>query len=298
MSFFIAYKYVGVILPMLVSHLMLANQSYEHPLVVLITAYNNAAWVRQTLDSVCTQQYHNFRIIYIDDASTDGSAQQAQEYLASVPVAIPVTFIRNKTRMRKLYNVYHAIHSGTADHEIIFMLDGDDWLAHDHVLSHINQLYQNPDVWITYGQDQPSSMPEARKWWISLNGNCTKTPDHIIETNAFREYHFVYMHPRTFYAWLFKAIKKDDLLALAIDGFIGDFYPVCNDFAILYPMLEMAGRHILFNPEVLYLYNVENPLSGFKKDRTLQQQCGREIRSRARYVPLAHPVLSACTQGQ
>ena len=31
-------------------------------------------------------------------------------------------------------------------------MDGDDCVAHENVLAYINNVYQNPDVWLTYGQ--------------------------------------------------------------------------------------------------------------------------------------------------
>src|SRR3989304_6153185 len=45
----------------------------EKPIVVVIPSYNNKQWYQKNLDSVLTQNYHNFRIIFIDDASPDGT---------------------------------------------------------------------------------------------------------------------------------------------------------------------------------------------------------------------------------
>ena len=55
------------------------------------------------------------------------------------------------------------------------------------------------------------------------------------------------------------------------------------DWAFLYPMLEMAGTHTLFIPEVLYIYNQQNPLSDYKTDATLQQQLSNYIRQQEPY---------------
>ena len=43
--------------------------------------------------------------------------------------------------------------------------------------------------------------------------------------------------------------------------FEGKFVPVCGDVAIMLPMLEMAGFHSRFIPEVLYIYNCDNQIS-------------------------------------
>ena len=46
----------------------------EHkPFVVIVPSYNNSEWVERNLRSIFEQKYDNFRVIYIDDASTDGT---------------------------------------------------------------------------------------------------------------------------------------------------------------------------------------------------------------------------------
>jgi len=42
-------------------------------LVVVIPSFNNARWCRRNLESVLDQAYPLYRVIYIDDASTDGT---------------------------------------------------------------------------------------------------------------------------------------------------------------------------------------------------------------------------------
>jgi glycosyltransferase involved in cell wall biosynthesis len=43
-------------------------------MVIVIPSYNNRHWYRQNLGSVCAQAYDNFRAIYVDDGSSDGSS--------------------------------------------------------------------------------------------------------------------------------------------------------------------------------------------------------------------------------
>ncbi len=45
----------------------------EKPFVFIIASYNNSEWYKNNLDSVFAQDYENYRIIYIDDASPDGT---------------------------------------------------------------------------------------------------------------------------------------------------------------------------------------------------------------------------------
>jgi glycosyltransferase involved in cell wall biosynthesis len=49
---------------------------------VLMPAYNPGPYVREAIDSVLAQTYSAFELVIIDDASSDGSYELAQEYAA------------------------------------------------------------------------------------------------------------------------------------------------------------------------------------------------------------------------
>jgi hypothetical protein len=177
------------------------------------------------------------------------------------------------------------------DYEIVILLDGDDWLAHDTVFSLINTTYQTQDVWFTYGQYINVPEDEALKWGFTQKGYCTPVSESIIKNNSYRKEKFVYMHMRSFYAWIFKQIKLEDLMAYAVKGYEGDFYPASNDLAIFYPIVEMSHMHTLFIPEVIYIRNLYSDIVGFKVDALLQRQSAVEIRYRKKpYTALQYPV--------
>ena len=67
---------------LLISSLVLSSLYGEQkPIVVIIPSYKNAQWYQRNLDSVCFQNYSNYRIIYIDDCSPDGTADLVQSYI-------------------------------------------------------------------------------------------------------------------------------------------------------------------------------------------------------------------------
>ena len=121
----------------------------EHkPFVIVTMSHNNAPYVQKNLLSTLSQNYPAFRLIYIDDASTDGTSDLAHSLLEEHEER--VTFIRNETQKGAMHNLYQAVHSCKSD-EIVVVVDGDDFLAHTDVLSELNAYYANPDVWLTYG---------------------------------------------------------------------------------------------------------------------------------------------------
>lgn len=241
---------------------------------VVIPSYNNSEYYQQNLESVLFQNYDNYRIIYIDDASEDRNGELVQEYIRKNGLERRITFVQNRKREGALANVYRGIWL-CAPNEIVVNLDGDDWLAHEHVLEKLNEVYSDPDVWVTYGQFvyYPCGSP----------GWAAQVPQYIIDKNEFRDYHWVTTALRTFYAGLFHKIKKEDLY------YNGSFYFTAGDLAYMWPVLEMAGQHSRFIPDVLYVYNVGTPINDMKKDPELQRYLGLVTREGRRYQPINRP---------
>ena len=67
------------------------------------------------------------------------------------------------------------------------------------------------------------------------------------------------------------------------------FFSVTWDQAMMFPMLEMAGGRIRFNPIVVYEYNLDNPINDWKKDLDLVLRTEVFIRRKPRYKRLEVP---------
>ena len=245
----------------------------EKAMVIISPSYNNSLWYKQNLDATVNQNYKNYRIICIDDASPDNTGTLIENYIKEKKLEHKVTLIQNKTRQYALANWYQAIHS-CQDHEIIVMVDGDDHLAHPNVLSLLNKVYQDPHVWLSYGSfkksiDEPTNIHHSEQ-----------IPTNIIKDNAFRHYPWFTSHLRTCYSWLFKHIKKEDLMHE------GKFYPMMCDHAMMFPMLEMAGTHSSYIPDTLLIYNNENPINIHKIHEETRHTISALIREAQKYQPL------------
>ena len=248
--------------------------SNEKPIVIVIPSHNNKDWYRRNLDSVFNQNYKNYRIIYLDDASTDGTGKLVQAYVKEQRQEMRVKVFLNEKRVGALANTFKACWLCNSN-EIVAILDGDDWFSNEHVLEKLNNIYADPNVWVTYGQFvyYPCKTP----------GWAAQVPDDIIERNAFREYPWVTTALRTFYAGLFHKIKKKDLL------YQGQFFMMAGDLAYMWPIVEMAGKHSRFIPEVLYVYNVDTGINDIIKNPETQKKLGFIIRERERYTPIDKP---------
>lgn len=245
----------------------------EKPFVLIIPSYNNSAFVEKNLRSVFTQNYKNYRVIYIDDHSSDDTYSKAKKLIHNLDQEKRTTLIHNAQNQGALSNLYNAIHS-CADHEIVILIDGDDFLAHENVLSILNEAYQDPNVWMSYGNflDYPS--------YKQFPVCCKPLPESVIKKNSYRKYEWVTTHLRTFYASLFKKVALNDLV------YRGRFYPMGWDLAFMLPLLEMSGTHTKFINEVLYLYNRNNPISDHRVNFEFQQECANSVRSKKTYENL------------
>lgn len=239
--------------------------------VIVIPSYNNAKWSEKNINSVINQNYSNYRVIFTDDCSTDDTFNIVKNLVSNSERSSQITLIRNPNRLGALHNLYDMIHS-CADDEIILTLDGDDWLYDNNVLSKLNVIYAKNDLWLTYGQYQ--NYPDGGR------GISYQIPKNVIDANNFRNYTWCTSHLRTFYAWLFKKIKKEDLL------YNGEFMKMTWDFSMMFPMLEMSGDRAKFISDYLYVYNMDNPINDHKVDRKLQSQLDRYVRGLPKYSRL------------
>ena len=238
-------------------------------IVVIIPSYNNRQSYERNLSSVVAQDYHDFRVIYIDDCSSDRTGELVEQFILDRNSGNLIHLIRNPVRIGALQNLYNTIHR-CDDDEIVILLDGDDWFAHNGVLKKVSEVYANLGCWMTYGQ--------YRSWPDNMIGYSREIPSNIIETNSYRENEWCSSHLRSFYAWLFKLRKMEDLISPC-----GAFYHMAWDQAIMFPMLEMSGHRAKFISEVLYIYNAANPLNDYKVDRSSQRSLETVIRMQKRY---------------
>lgn len=248
----------------------------EKSFVVIITSYNNIQWYKKNLDTLMAQEktYSNWRAIYVDDCSLDGTGAAVEQYVRECGFDHKITVIRNKQRCGAMENLYRAIYS-CSDDEIICTHDGDDWFVVDNLFCILNDLYADANVWLTYGQ--------YREWPSGRLGRCRPMPQVVIEHNAYRKIPWITSQLRTFYAWLFKKIKKEDLMSGE------EFFSVTWDQAMMFPMLEMAGGRIRFNPIVVYEYNLDNPINDWKKDLDFVLRTEAFIRKKMPYKRLEGP---------
>ncbi|MHA2426867.1 MAG: glycosyltransferase family 2 protein [Candidatus Hermodarchaeia archaeon] len=241
-------------------------------IAVVIPSYKNETWCVRNLQSVLSQNYSNFRVIYTDDCSPDGTARLVQEFIDKHDASDKVILIQNDERRGAMRNLYDMIHS-CEDEEIVVTLDGDDWLAHSDVLKKVDSVYSDPEVWFTWGSysDHPRN-----------TRGCSKPiPRQVLDAKTYRRQPWCTSHLRTFKAKLFKHIKKEDFYDPN-----GNWLDMAWDLAFYIPFVEMGGHHGRYIHDILYIYNNENPIQDYKINVKRQGAMDQYIRSKQPYPKL------------
>ncbi|MES2272955.1 MAG: glycosyltransferase family A protein [Chlamydiota bacterium] len=195
--------------------------------VIFVHAFNQELWCERSLRSIFEQEYENYRVIIIDDASSDETYETMRRFLLENHQEYRAILIRNETKIGPIASLYRAIDS-CLDREIIVPLEGKDWLVHPMVLSDLSKNYQNPNIWLSFGQAvhypsydllEPQLVSSKRKRKVNPAAPCS------------------------FYAGLFKKIPLSDLFKEGAE----DSY--------LIPLLQMAGDRVQIIKEPIAFLN-------------------------------------------
>ena len=89
----------------------------DHPIteqkqfVVVVCSYKNICYYEKNLNSILSQDYDNYRVIYVDDASPDGTGHAVERYLNHHSEGRRVDLRKNAVRQLAMANQYQAIHT-------------------------------------------------------------------------------------------------------------------------------------------------------------------------------------------
>jgi glycosyltransferase involved in cell wall biosynthesis len=253
---------VGTRLPKAVKNLV--NNKFK----IVIPAYNCSKWLAKNLDIISRQTHRNYEVCIVDDASTDPDQKEVIRGFSKRNGWKAVFNTENKGALPNILKGIETLQCSNDD--IIVLIDGDDWLFDRRVLSLLDLYYRREDIYLTYGQY--FSLSHRKK------GICAPLAEADIAEGRYRQMPWQFSHLRTFKYALWGQIKEEDLRDRD-----GSFYRVSWDMAFMYPMLEMAGQHIRFIPDILYAYNDLNPICDSKVRRQQQLSREQEIRDRPPY---------------
>lgn len=234
-------------------------------IVFIVPSYNNEKWIENNLTSIFNQKnYNNWHIIYINDDSTDKTEELFHNLTKNYTDKI--TYIKNKTKFGQAFNRYQA-YNMCHDDDICIMLDGDDWLNGEFVLSYLNSFMKNNDIDLSYGDFNFFSGGKIQDGYKKKEYS-----QNVINEKKYRQDGWKATHLRVIMAKYLKQIHFYDI----IDQYY-EFIQVSTDRIESYAALELSnGRHKL-NSQKFCIYNKDNSINYNTSDYNTQSNEYRNI---------------------
>lgn len=237
---------------------------------VIVDTCNHEKWISKCLNSCILQDYDNFEIIIVDAKSDDKTYKICENYSRRDN---RIKLFQNKKRLPQVANFIFLSNLARAN-SILISIDGDDWFKNNSVLSKLNEVYQDKNVWMTYGTYEEYPYRDVTFHYEAY-------PDDVINSNSFREYKWLASHLRTFRKDLIEKIDLNDLKDEE-----GNWLETTGDQAIMLPMLEMCGERSRYISDILYVYNVFETARDTNLNERRQIQLAKYIRSKPKYNKL------------
>jgi glycosyltransferase involved in cell wall biosynthesis len=223
-------------------------------MIKIVSCFWNAEdYIEKCIESVMSQDFKDFKMFLIDDMSTDNTVEKIKNKINGDNRFI---LIINTEKKYKLKNLDDLITDDNYfdNEDIIVELDGDDWFYNSNVLNFINKKYEeNKNLWLTNGS------------FIYSNGSFGFSSP--VNYKTVRQDTFLFSHLRTWKAHLWRNINES-----SFTDENGEYFKAAPDAAYSYPMIEMCGdKHYEFIPEILLVYNEENPHNEHKEKASAGQ---------------------------
>lgn len=233
---------------------------------IVVPSYNCEEWVEKCIQSILSQDYQNYNVFYIDDNSKDSTKEKVSLFKDARIKTYYNSY--NKGKMQNIVEVSRDLQPDT----IIVILDGDDWFYDNTVLSHLDSVYSDENVWMTNGS------------YIIEPSNQVVSPEfsHDYWDGTIRHKSWQFSHLGTFRKKLFDKVKIKDFMDKQ-----GRYWATTSDQAIMWPLAEMSGpKHHRSINKVLYTYNRLNPMSDDRVNRQDQLETEYQIRNMKPYKRL------------
>lgn len=267
------------------------------PLVsVLVTPYNQQAYIRQTLDSILMQRCNfEFEIVIGEDCSTDGTREICQEYALRHPDRIVLCLnASNKGLLNNYFDIFLKAR-GT------YLADcgGDDyWLTDSKLQEQVDLLEANPEVSMVAGNwqllhQETGRMTKPASWidgdWYQPDAfgqqavtnylNSDEIPRMVLAASCFRGDWARELYHRDPSLFRGSGVVCEDLpltLGLLMRG---PFYFSKNNW-LIYRVLEKSLSH----SDSQHTYTTGFAFSAFKQTLELARSLGIDLRQLKSYI--------------
>lgn len=231
--------------------------------VFVAPMYNAASTLQRMLHSIHGQSYENWRLILIDDVSSEDHKNTCKKFLDIFESIAPnkTTVIWNTEKQWEVANVLKGI-SLCDDEDIVCRIDADDWLSDLDALMIMNAAYQQIGCDVAWS---------AHRWSFSDKNISGPLPD---DADPYK-HPWVSSHLKTFRKKLINDVNDQNFR-----GEDGHYIRRAGDQAVYLPVLKKSNKRF-FVPRVLYHYTiVDEPKTYQTNDAIFQRDEAVFLRNR------------------
>lgn len=236
---------------------------------IIIPCYNQANYIKDSINSAINQTYNNIEIIIINDGSTDNSSEIIESFANKYK---QITFINNKENKGVIFCRNYSI--SLAQGEYILPLDGDDTIERTYIEKAVKILENNPEIGFVYCKAKKFGI-KNRTWKLPKFNKTEFLISNCIFCSAlFRKSDFErvgkYNANMTYGLedWdLWLSFIQSDLKPYRINETLFNYRQyknktrsnICNKYS------EQMFNNIIYNHKNLYLENFTNIIQFLKK---------------------------------
>lgn len=114
---------------------------------ILLSAYNAALYLRDSLDSIMRQAFKDFDVLLIDDGSMDDTSKIAIEYSN---IDRRIKYYKNEKNIGLIKTLNKGL--SLAKGEYIVRMDADDIMFDDRLYKQVKYMDSNPECFVCGGQ--------------------------------------------------------------------------------------------------------------------------------------------------
>lgn len=235
--------------------------------VIISPAFNVQQTIEQFLLSLAAQSFKNWRLIFIDDVSTDNTLHLASTISARLGIGSQVAIVRNLKKSWEVANVLAGIRNPiTRPEDIICRIDPDDYLCDNDAFRIINDVYDETGCDVLWTKHR--WFDDKRMTNFNISGPLPNDADPY-------KYPWVTSHLKTFRRHLIDGIPYGNFTNQN-----GELVRRCGDQALFLPVLKRAKKRI-YLPLVTYSYRCNMDPETFQTpDAKFQAEEAEFIRNR------------------
>ena len=230
--------------------------------VVVTPTYNCADSINQTIKSVYSQSYNNWRMIIIDDMSSDNTARVCSEIAETLGVSDRIRVITRYEKYGETRNTIDVCEN-IDDNAVVVRLDGGDWLTDLDCFYFLDRIYSE--------SVDPAVVWTGHRW--SFTGTNISGP--LDPTVSPYQQPWKSSHLKTFRKNAMNGINKKNYMDEDDKWIV-----IACDQAVFLPMLEKAWRDRRPNVYIdacMYHYSIDlHDPQLFTKPRSKRQKMSAE----------------------